>query len=254
MTTEASSGESGALNLYRVRHTAVCDVLDPWAHGTVIRATTYPNYWDYNLVRVESDPEMTFEELESFADDALGDLRHRRLDFEQIEVAERLRPDFEAAGWVTLRLVWMRHEEAVPDGDDVLVREVPYDDVIDLRRAWHDEDFPDQDPLDYHANAREVALRMGARVFAVERDGRAVAFAQLDGDDEAAEITQVYVHPDERGSGMGTSLTKAAIEAAGDVGDLWICADDEDRPKELYARLGFRPALTTMEFTRMPRD
>ena len=54
--------------------------------------------------------------------------------------------------------------------------------------------------------------------------------------------------------GLGTSLTKAAIDAAGDIGDLWICADDEDRPKELYSRLGFRPALTTMEFTRMPKD
>ena len=47
-------------------------------------------------------------------------------------------------------------------------------------------------------------------------------------------------------------MTRAAIEAAGDVRDLWIVADDEDRPKELYARLGFRPAWTTMEFTRWP--
>ncbi len=204
-------------------------------------------------MRVESDPGMTFEQLSSFADEALDGLRHRRFDFERIEAAEPLRADFEAAGWVTLRLVWMHHDEAAPAGNGVSVREVPYDDVIELRRAWHQEDFPDQDPLDYHENAREVALRMGARVFAVERDERPVAFAQLDGDESSAEITQVYVHPDERGNGLGTSLTKAAIEAAGDIGDLWICADDEDRPKELYARLGFRPALTTMEFTLMPK-
>ena len=48
------------------------------------------------------------------------------------------------------------------------------------------------------------------------------------------------------------AMTRAAIEAAGDVRDLWIVADDEDRPKELYARLGFRPAWATMEFTRRP--
>jgi hypothetical protein len=36
------------------------------------------------------------------------------------------------------------------------------------------------------------------------------------------------------------------------VCDLWIVADDEDRPKELYARLGFRPAWTAMEFQRLP--
>jgi hypothetical protein len=47
-------------------------------------------------------------------------------------------------------------------------------------------------------------------------------------------------------------MTRAAIAAAGDVHDLWIVADDEDRPKELYARLGFRPAWTTLELTRWP--
>jgi hypothetical protein len=36
------------------------------------------------------------------------------------------------------------------------------------------------------------------------------------------------------------------------VRDLWIVADDEDRPKELYARLGFRTAWTAMELTRWP--
>ena len=47
-------------------------------------------------------------------------------------------------------------------------------------------------------------------------------------------------------------MTIAAIAAAGDVRDLWISADDEDRPKELYGRLGFRPAWTAMEFLRLP--
>jgi len=52
----------------------------------------------------------------------------------------------------------------------------------------------------------------------------------------AAEITQVYVHPEHRAAG-GAAMTRAAIEAAGDEHDLWIAADDEDRPKQLYARL-----------------
>ena len=55
-----------------------------------------------------------------------------------------------------------------------------------------------------------------------------------------------FVHPEYRGDGRGTAITRAAIEAAGDVRDLWIVADDEDRPKELYARLGFRAAWTTI--------
>ena len=61
-----------------------------------------------------------------------------------------------------------------------------------------------------------------------------------------------YVDPGHRDRGLGTALTRRAIEAAGDVEDLWICADDEDRAKTVYAGLGFEPAWTTMEFTRFP--
>ena len=59
-----------------------------------------------------------------------------------------------------------------------------------------------------------------------------------------AEITSVYVLPEHRGGGRGTAITRAAIEACAGAADLWIVADDEDRPKELYARLGFRPVWT----------
>jgi hypothetical protein len=40
--------------------------------------------------------------------------------------------------------------------------------------------------------------------------------------------------------------------AGRDSDDLFICADDEDRPKHLYERLGFRPAWTMTEFLRLP--
>ena len=90
------------------------------------------------------------------------------------------------------------------------------------------------------------------QVLAVCEKGAPVAFAQLERDGAAAELTQVYVHPKHRGGGRGTAMTRAAIEAAGDVRDLWIAADDDDRPKELYARLGFRPAWTAMEFLLLP--
>jgi hypothetical protein len=50
----------------------------------------------------------------------------------------------------------------------------------------------------------------------------------------------------------GTALTGAAITGAGDVEDLWIVADDEGRPKQLYGRLGFRPAWTAIQALRLP--
>jgi GNAT superfamily N-acetyltransferase len=235
-------------------HAAICDVIEPWEHGAVVRASSYPTYYDFNLVRVEEDPGLGVDELIDVADGALAGLAHRRFDFELIEAAEPLRAGFEARGWKTLRLLWMRHEAPIPPlGPEIAVEEVPYDEVHDLRVAWYYEDFPQAEPGGYHAAAREVALKRGVQVLAVRGEGGdPIAFAQLERDGASAEITQVYVHPDQRGGGRGTAMTRAAIEAAAGADDLWIAADDEGRPKELYARLGFRPVWTAMEVTLWP--
>jgi ribosomal protein S18 acetylase RimI-like enzyme len=231
---------------------AVCDAIEPWEHGRVFRASARPSYWDFNVVIVEGDPEMSAAELIAFADEALAGLEHRRVDFADVEVAARLRPDFEEAGWETDRLVWMLHGGELPPGPAAAVTEVAYDDVIDLRRAWYHEDFPGHDPSEYFTESREISLQHGARVLASIEDGVPIAYAQLEVAGDAAEIVHVYVHPEHRGGGRGTALTRAAVQAADDVRDLWIVADDEGRPKELYERLGFRPAWTAMEFLRLP--
>ena len=146
MSTPGTNAESEA----RARawrhstHAAVCDVIEPWAHGTVVRATRYPSYFDYNLVRVEEDPGMSLEDLVAFADETLAGLAHRRFDFDDVAVGDALRPGFQAIGWRTSRLVWMCHEAQPPPGPDIAVREVPYDAVHELRVAWHGEDSPDQ--------------------------------------------------------------------------------------------------------------
>ncbi|MFN8113444.1 MAG: GNAT family N-acetyltransferase [Solirubrobacterales bacterium] len=233
---------------------AICDVVEPWAHGTVLRATQLPDYWDFNVVRVEGDPPIEPGELVAFADEALGACAHRRIDFDDAEAGGRYREAFSALGWRALRLLYMRHEAdpGPAPASGLEVEEVAYDDVLDLRIAWHAEDFPDQGPTGYHEQARSVALAHGARVFTAVSGGERVGFAQLEYAGDGAEITQVYVHPDHRGSGLGTAITRASIDAAGPVADLWISADDEDRPKELYRRLGFRPAWLSVELTLMP--
>jgi ribosomal protein S18 acetylase RimI-like enzyme len=248
---ELSETARRAVAWHHARHDAVCDVIEPWEHGTVVRATGYPTYWDYNAVRVEDDPEMTAEDLMAFADEALEGLAHRRLDFDIAAVGDALRPAFEAAGWQATRLLFMHHEGPPPSAGASVVEEVGYDDVHALRVAWHREDFPDLDTRHF-AHAREVALGRGARLLAALEDGVPAGFAQLEHVGDGAEVTQVYVDPDRRGGGLGTALTAAAIGAAGAVEDLWIAADDEDRPKLLYEKLGFRPAWTSMELTRLP--
>jgi ribosomal protein S18 acetylase RimI-like enzyme len=247
-----NSAEARARAWYRGTHAQFCDVVESWEHGTVVRATRYPDYYDLNAVRVEEDAGMSADDLIAVADRALDGLGHRRLDFEHADAAESLRRRFEALGWMTERLAWMRHETALPPAPDIAVEEVPYDDVHDLRVSWNREDFPSVDTGDHLVKAREVAERRGAQVFAVRDGGRAIAFAQLEHHDGSAEIAQVYVHPDRRGHGLGTAVTWAAIHAGAGARDLWIVADDEGRAKELYTRLGFRPVWTATEALRLP--
>jgi GNAT superfamily N-acetyltransferase len=232
-------------------HAAICDVIQAWAHGTVVRATRYPDLHSFNVVRVENHPRIGVGELVSFSEEALVGLGHRRIDFDHADAAAPLRPDFAAAGWKAVDLVWMHREPWWPVAGGVPdVVEVPYDSVYALRREWDREDSPDQ-PSEYLAEARDVAARRGARVLAVRDGDMDVGFVELERVGSGAEITLVYVLPDHRGRGLGAALVGAAAAAAGDVRDLWIGADAEGRPRELYARLGFRPVWTSTEVLRI---
>jgi ribosomal protein S18 acetylase RimI-like enzyme len=246
-------GEEERARAWRdARNARVCDVIEPWAHGTVVKATERRDYYDLNVVRVEEPPAMSTEELIDVADAALGDLEHRKLEFDDAEVAAALRPEFDRRGWKTEALVWMIHRGPLPPGPALAVEEVPYDAVQALRETWHQEDFPGVDPGDYHRQAREVALACGVRVFALIEDGEPSGYTEAEWRDGSAEITSVYVAPEHRGRGLGTALTRATIKSCDDAEDLWIVADGEGRPRELYARLGFRPVWDSMEFLLPP--
>src|SRR5437588_9468426 len=131
----------------RARGTAalgsICEAIEPWPHGTVARTSRYPDYFDYNVVRVCGRPPIGADELATFADAALDGRKHRRIDFDFIDAAEPLRAGLQARGFKTLRLLWMHHEAESPPEADERVRIVPYDDVDGLRQAWNREDFPD---------------------------------------------------------------------------------------------------------------
>ncbi|MHB8532253.1 MAG: GNAT family N-acetyltransferase [Solirubrobacteraceae bacterium] len=234
---------------------AVCDEVRTWEHGTILRAHRYPMYYSYNFVRIAGEPGLAAPDLANVADEALDGLEHRRLEFDRGDAGEAVRAELDAAGWRSMRAILMRFEpsDGAASALDVELEELPYDEVRHLRERWHLEDFDMPQSGMFRAAEKEVAMRHDARVFGVRGDrGVPVAFAQLEVAGSAAEITQVYVQPGDRGRGLGTRITSAAARAAGEVEDLWIRADDEGRPKELYRRLGFRPLWATMEFLLLP--
>jgi GNAT superfamily N-acetyltransferase len=244
------SGYERALAWRAAELAQLCDLAEPWEYGTIWRASRFPKYWAYNLIRVERAPAMSGGELAELAEEALAGLGHRRIDFDSEPGA--VRGELEGLGWRSWRLVLMRHEHAPALTAGHRVEEVAYEATCELQIAWHAEEYPGHELGDHLNEAIEVARLREARAFAVLEQGEPVGYSTLERIGNQAEVAAAYVRPERRGNGIGTALTLAAIAAGRDHEDLLICADDEDRPKQLYERLGFRPAWTMTEFLRLP--
>jgi ribosomal protein S18 acetylase RimI-like enzyme len=127
--------------------------------------------------------------------------------------------------------------------------------VRELRDIWHREDFGDHEQSEaFHAQARQVAELAGVQVFAAVQDGRLVGFAQVQTHDGGSEVSQVFVRPECRGAGLGSTLTARAIRAGADAApDVWICAERDGGPRRLYEQLGFRLVVETGVAILLPK-
>jgi GNAT superfamily N-acetyltransferase len=94
--------------------------------------------------------------------------------------------------------------------------------------------------LEHH---RRYGASVQERAFVVERDGTAVAWALLWTHGGVAQVDEVACLAEHRGKGYGRAVVAAAVRAAlaEDPALLFLVADVDDWPQELYARLGFEP-------------
>jgi GNAT superfamily N-acetyltransferase len=91
-----------------------------------------------------------------------------------------------------------------------------------------------------------------ARFFVGRADGVDAAVTTLYSDGATAQVEDVATLRDYRRRGLARATVSAAIDAAVEMGHelVFIVADEDDWPKELYARLGFDPIGRTWAFTR----
>jgi ribosomal protein S18 acetylase RimI-like enzyme len=171
------------------------------------------------------------------------------------EVGERLRPQFQALGWRTQRHVFMvQRREPEKRADLSVVREVgesvlrPGRTRMILSYEWGSEELAQQ-LLDAKIL---LADRAETRFFGVEVDGEMVAWTDLYVAQGVGQVEDVATLPEHRGKGYATAVVLRAGEEARSAGaDLvFLVADDEDWPKELYARLGFDPVGLSYKFIR----
>jgi ribosomal protein S18 acetylase RimI-like enzyme len=227
-------------------------VVEPWERGTVLRTPSAPNFWDANFVRVEGDAsDLEPVDLVQAADALLSDARHRKLEVQDERAGARMRPFFEAAGWIADRNAVMLREGPAPGHGDV--EEVGLLDTHPLRIEWYlsyDNDETAQVAL---ADAQDrFAARRGMRAFVVRGPGGfPVGFTTLAVGADGVEIEQLYVTPEARGRGAGGRLVESAL-AAGGIETAWVIADDDGLARALYERLGFETVWLQHAFVKQP--
>jgi ribosomal protein S18 acetylase RimI-like enzyme len=225
----------------------------PHALGEAFFHEGLPVVWVLNQLVVDAPCDA--EELVAALDDLYGGFAHRRALVERPEVGERLAPELRRAGWLVARDVFMvlrRERDRAPERG--LAREV---DGPTLRaveaRTIAEEPYGTPDVVHELLASRAAFGAAGrARYFAGASDGVDAAHATLYSDGTIAQVEDVGTMTAFRRRGLARAVCTAAVDAALAAGHelVFIVADDEDWPKELYAKLGFDPVGHAWSFTR----
>ena len=211
---------------------------EPSAIGTAFFTDELPLRLDANYLRIERDasPEEVAAEAR----------RHERrmILVPESELGERLAPYFDERAWrVRREVVMAQHREPDREHDLSVVREVREEDLRPARRRlnagmpWGAPEVIDQ----IFAGKQLIAQRMQAQFFAVVVDGEVVTYADLYQDGSDGQIEDVGTLHEHRERGYASAVVLAAVAAARKAGAdfVFLVADREDWPKELYGRLGF---------------
>jgi N-acetylglutamate synthase-like GNAT family acetyltransferase len=171
------------------------------------------------------------------------------------ELAGQLIQQFRALGWQINRHVWMvQRRDPEKRADLSIVREVdesmlrPGRTREILAQPWGTPELAQQ-LLD---SKLMIARRARTHFLGVEVNGEIVAWSDLYVAQRVGQVEDVATEPEHRGKGYATAVVLRAVEEARRAGaDLvFLVADDEDWPKELYARLGFDPVGRLHKFIR----
>jgi ribosomal protein S18 acetylase RimI-like enzyme len=206
--------------------------------GTAVFDDALPRRLDSNFLRVER--EAGSETVRSEAE-RLG----RRMIFvPDPSLGEPLVPFFKEQGWRVNRVVVMaQRREPEREADLGRVREVREEDLraararLNAGRPWGAPEVLEE----LFAGKRSIGEKVEARFFAVLVDDQVVSYTDLYQDGADAQIEDVGTLDEHRGQGYATSVVLGAIAEARSNGAefVFLVADKEDWPKELYRRLGF---------------
>jgi GNAT superfamily N-acetyltransferase len=206
-----------------------------------------------NQLSVDTDTDA--DGLIGALDELYGHLEHRRAFVERPEVGERLAPALRAAGWLAERDVFMvLRRDRDRASEPGLAREVDEPTIRAVEaQTIGEEPYGEPAIVEQLLASRSAFGRAGnARYFVAAGDGVDACHTTLYSDGVVAQIEDVGTLKAMRRRGLARAACSAAIDAALDAGHelVFLVADDEDWPKELYGKLGFDPVGRPWAFTR----
>ena len=242
-----------ALAFIRAGLSKTADAVRTIEAGLVLSTPSLPAVWAVNQLRVTEA--LAFDELIELADEQLAGFDYRQIAVEDQPAGPRLEASFRAAGWRAERdVVMVMAAGADRPADTRIVEEAGEEEVLEVIRRWYVEDEPTLSGVeDLVAYGRREARALGDRLLGVRSsDGQLVAISKLRAAAGTAQVEDVYTVPEARGRGFARALITDAAERAREAGHelVFIVADDEDWPKRLYERLGFRAAGHLWQFHR----
>jgi len=228
----------------------------PFEWGSALFRLDMPRVHDQNLLRLERGfDSVSPHELAVEADRVQrpAGLSHRKLVVPDEVAGRRLSPGFAELTWRRARHLVMAQRGSAPDPPLHEVREVAPADLRVPRTRAFENDLGTGAASQVAASLELIASVVPARAFAVEADGELVSWCALYEENGIGQIDDVVTAGAYRQRGYARAAVSAATRASLESGNkiTFLVADDEDWPKELYAKLGFEPLGRRYEFTRL---
>jgi predicted GNAT family acetyltransferase len=225
-------------------------------YGTALFVDALPRVWWVNSVAVDLGVRATAAELAADAEgvQAPAGLEHRKLSVADA-LGAAVEPGFRDRGWRVERLLVMPYRGGGRSVDKACVERIEAEELEHAWAAGIRETIPDEETVrQLIAAQHRRRLAADVRYFAARTDGEIASYCELFSDAETAQIESVMTHERFRGRGLASAVVRAALEDAQQRGHslVFLCADEEDWPKELYVKLGFRASGTVWDFTREP--
>jgi ribosomal protein S18 acetylase RimI-like enzyme len=218
----------------------------PFRYGRAFFNRSFGRVWDLNLLAVETEELPPADDLVEEAERLHGERgqAHRRVNLPGEEPA--LFDELRGRGWLGERHLVMAHRHQ-PDRDgEVEVHELALDDPA-LRAAR--DDYIRTQPWGADAETREqlldvkelVAAATRLRFFAAFAGDEVASFCELYSDGRTAQIEDMITLERFRRQGLASAVVLRALQVARDEGHdlVFLVADAEDWPKDLYTKLGF---------------